>query len=92
MYPPEPGEHFEEHHAVAHFNTGGHPLGWEIILGGVLFFTGLGLVYIWVATFLWWWAMGIFLVPLGGILLFHDQPLLRPRRTSPHPKAQSPHP
>lgn len=83
-------EHFEEHHAVARWNSGGHPLAWEIIVGGAVFFTGLTFIYVWVATFIWYWGLGIFLVLFGGILVFHDQPLLRSRAAARKRSGPSP--
>jgi hypothetical protein len=75
-------EHFEEHHAVARWNTGGHPLAWEVLVGGVVAFTGLAFVYIWVATFVWYWALGVLMVMFGGILALHDKPLLSSRAST----------
>jgi hypothetical protein len=84
-----PEDHFEEHHAVARWNTGGHPLAWEILVGGAVAFTGLAFIYVWVATFVWYWSLGVFLVMFGGILTLHDQPLLS-SRASTRKKPRSP--
>ena len=80
----------EESHAspriVVSFNEGGHPTGAEMVAATILFFVGVTMIYLWVATFYWQWATGAILFLFGGILFFHDKPLLRPRKRSTDPR------
>lgn len=71
----EDGEH-PPPHAVASWNEGGHPLGWEMVLGGFLCWVGLAMFIVWVATFDDPWAVGIVPFAIGAILLFHTKPIL----------------
>ncbi len=81
----------ESHHppprAVASFSTGGHPTGSEIVVGGFLLFLGLALFYTWIATFQAIWAIGILPFALGGILIFHADPIMESLRKWRSPEA-----
>jgi membrane protein implicated in regulation of membrane protease activity len=67
------------HRIIFSFNEGGHPTGIEILVGALLSFIGLVMIYVWVATLVWPWATGALFLLFGGILLFHSEPLLRSR-------------
>jgi hypothetical protein len=70
----------ESHHpppkAVTNVNTAGHPNGIEMLAGALLVIAGTLIFFTWVGTFQSIYALGIFPMIFGYILLFHSEPIL----------------